>query len=513
MATITLQNYFRLYEKLGGMTGTAKTEEKEFVEIYNLHVVEIPTNVDVARKDEQDLVFKTKEGKFAAVARDIKERSDTGQPVLVGTIAVETSEYLSQLLTRQGVTHNVLNAKEHAREAEIIKDAGRVGAVTIATNMAGRGVDIKIDERVRELGGLYVLGTERHESRRIDNQLRGRSGRQGDPGETRFYLSGEDDLVRLFAGDRIKGIMERFKIPDDQPMEAKILSRQIEGAQKKVEEQNFVMRKNVLKYDDVMNRHRGRIYEQRRQVLEGEDMSEQVRSWIDEIVEETVRGFTLEEYSEEWDLEALTNAMAQLYGTEITAQELREDLSELTRESLIEEFQADARDEYKAKEEEFSPELMRELERFVILQVVDVRWREHLENMDYLREGVHLRSMAQKDPLVEYTAEGERMFTDLGRAIRGEVVLHIFHAELAPEEAQQLVQEQTTNGTMRYEHDTTTGSEAIAQAGGGEAVMAGVPSAGGVLQQAMQASPHEKLGRNDPCWCGSGKKFKKCHGA
>jgi preprotein translocase subunit SecA len=273
------------------------------------------------------------------------------------------------------------------------------------------------------------------------------------------------------------------------------------------------MRKNVLKYDDVMNRHRGRIYEQRRQVLEGEDMSEQVRSWIDEIVEETVRGFKLEEYSEEWDLEALTNAMAQLYGTEITAQELREDLSELTRESLIEEFQADARDEYTAKEEEFSPELMRELERFVILQVVDVRWREHLENMDYLREGVHLRSMAQKDPLVEYTAEGERMFTDLGRAIRGEVVLHIFHAELAPEEAQQLVQEQTTNGTMRYEHDTATGAEAIAQAGGGEAVMAGVPSAGGVLQQAVQASPHEKLGRNDPCWCGSGKKFKKCHGA
>jgi len=517
MATITLQNYFRLYDKLGGMTGTAKTEEKEFVEIYNLHVVEIPTNVSVARKDEQDLVFKTKEGKFAAVARDIKERSETGQPVLVGTIAVETSEYLSQLLTRQGVQHNVLNAKEHAREAEIIKDAGQVGAVTIATNMAGRGVDIKIDERVRELGGLYVLGTERHESRRIDNQLRGRSGRQGDPGETRFYLSGEDDLVRLFAGDRIKGIMERFKIPDDQPMEAKILSRQIEGAQKKVEEQNFVMRKNVLKYDDVMNRHRGRIYEQRRQVLDGEDMSDQVKSWIDEIVEDTVLTFTQEEYSEEWDLEALTNAMAQLYKTEITAQELREDLAEVSRESLVDEFKADARDEYTAKEEEFGSELMRELERFVILQVVDVRWREHLENMDYLREGVHLRSMAQKDPLVEYTAEGERMFTDLGRAIRGEVVLHIFHAELAPEEAQQLVQEQsqTANGNVRYEHETATGAEAIAQAGAGEAVMAGVPSAGGVLQQAMQAqaSPHEKLGRNEPCWCGSGKKFKKCHGA
>src|SRR5438093_6588062 len=342
MATITLQNYFRLYEKLAGMTGTAKTEEKEFVEIYNLHVVEIPTNVDVARANEKEQFVKTKEGKFAAVIRDIKERSEKGQPVLVGTIAVETSEYLSQLLTRQGVPHNVLNAKEHAREAEIIKDAGQRGAVTIATNMAGRGVDIKIDDEVRALGGLYVLGTERHESRRIDNQLRGRSGRQGDPGETRFYLSGEDDLVRLFAGDRIKAIMERFKLPDDQPMEAKILSRQIEGAQKKVEEQNFVMRKNVLKYDDVMNRHRMRIYEQRRQVLEGADMSEQVKLWIDEMIEETVRTFTAEGYAEEWDLEALTNAMAQLYGTEISAQELREDLSDLSRESLIEEFQADA---------------------------------------------------------------------------------------------------------------------------------------------------------------------------
>jgi preprotein translocase subunit SecA len=518
MATITLQNYFRLYEKLGGMTGTAKTEEKEFVEIYNLHVVEIPTNVPVARKDEQDLVFKTKEGKFAAVARDIKERSDTGQPVLVGTIAVETSEYLSQLLTRQGVTHNVLNAKEHAREAEIIKDAGQVGAVTIATNMAGRGVDIKIDDRVRELGGLYVLGTERHESRRIDNQLRGRSGRQGDPGETRFYLSGEDDLVRLFAGDRIKGIMERFKIPDDQPMEAKILSRQIEGAQKKVEEQNFVMRKNVLKYDDVMNRHRGRIYEQRRQVLDGEDMSDQVRSWIDEIVEETVLQFTQEQYPEDWDIEALVNAMDSLYtqpkDEPITAQELREDLSDITRESLIEDFQEEARDVYAAKEEEFSADLMRELERFVILQVVDVRWREHLENMDYLREGVHLRSMAQKDPLVEYTAEGERMFTELGRIIRSEVVLHLFHAEIAPEQAeQQLQQTQTSNGNIHYEHETAAGADAIAAAGGGEAVAAGIPSSAGVVAQTVRASEHEKLGRNDPCWCGSGKKFKKCHGA
>jgi preprotein translocase subunit SecA len=514
LGTITLQNYFRLYEKLAGMTGTAKTEEKEFVEIYDLSVVEIPTNVPVARADENDLIFKSKEGKFTAVVNDIEERVEKGQPVLVGTIAVETSEYLSQLLTRKGIKHNVLNAKEHAREAEIIKDAGQRSAVTIATNMAGRGVDIKLGEGVSDVGGLYVLGTERHESRRIDNQLRGRAGRQGDPGETRFYLSGEDDLVRLFAGDRISGIMDRFKIPEDQPMEAKILSRQIEGAQKKVEEQNFVQRKNVLKYDDVLNRHRQRIYEQRRQVLEGEDLSEQVRLWIDEVIEDTVNVFTEAEYAQEWDLEALTNAMAALYQTEITATELREDLGELSRDALTEEFQTDARDEYAAKEEEFGSDLMRELERYVVLQVVDVRWREHLENMEALREGVHLRQMAQKDPLVEYTQEGERMFSDLGRAIRSEVVLHLFHAELAPEQAQQqLAQSQTASGNVHYEHETAAGAEVIDAALGGGGGAPGGAVAAPVAAQAVHASGHEKLGRNDPCWCGSGKKFKKCHGA
>src|SRR6266498_908097 len=336
LATITLQNYFRLYEKLAGMTGTAKTEEKEFVEIYDLSVIEIPTNVPVERDDKNDLIFKTKDGKFEAVIRDIVERHEQGQPVLVGTIAVETSEYLSQLLTRKGIPHNVLNAKQHEREAEIIKDAGQQKAVTIATNMAGRGVDIKLAEGVLERGGLYVLGTERHEARRIDNQLRGRSGRQGDPGESRFYLSGQDDLVRLFAGDRIKNIMNRFKIPDDQPMEAKILSNQIEGAQKKVEEQNFVARKNVLKYDNVMNKQREVIYEQRRAVLEGQDMSEQVKEWIDEVVDRTVQEFTQEEYSEEWDLEGLVKQMATLYDTEITVDELREDLGEVSRDSLAE---------------------------------------------------------------------------------------------------------------------------------------------------------------------------------
>ena len=524
LATITLQNYFRLYEKLAGMTGTAKTEEKEFVEIYNLHVVEIPTNVAVARDDKNDLIFKSTEGKFQAVISDIKERHQKGQPVLVGTIAVETSEYLSELLTRQGIPHNVLNAKEHAREAEIIKDAGQRHAVTIATNMAGRGVDIKLGEGVVDRGGLYVLATERHEARRIDNQLRGRSGRQGDPGESRFYLSGQDDLVRLFAGDRIFNIMERFKLPDDQPMEAKILSNQIEGAQKKVEEQNFVARKNVLKYDDVMNVQRQKIYEQRREVLEGNDMSEQVRQWIDEVVEATVDQFTQEEYAEEWDLEALVKAMATLYETEVTVDELKEDLGQVSRDSLLDEFREDAGDAYEAKEEDLGSELMRELERFVILQVVDQRWREHLDAMDYLREGVHLRAMAQKDPLVEYQHEGHLMFIELGAAIHEEVVLTLFHAQLAPEEADELQRAQeaagVNGGGLQYEHQSLAGAEAIAAAGGGGAGTATATlamSGGGTTSTAaprpIVKSERENIGRNEPCWCGSGKKFKKCHGA
>ena len=516
LATITLQNYFRLYEKLAGMTGTAKTEEKEFVEIYNLDVVEIPTNVDVARADENDLVFKTKEGKFAAVARDIEERSQAGQPVLVGTIAVETSEYLSQLLTRKGIKHTVLNAKEHAREAEIIKDAGQRSAVTIATNMAGRGVDIKLGDGVVDAGGLYVLGTERHESRRIDNQLRGRSGRQGDPGETRFYLSGEDDLVRLFAGDRIKSVMERFKIPDDQPMEQKILSRQIEGAQKKVEEQNFVIRKNTLKYDDVLNRHRQRIYEQRRQVLDGEDLSEQVKLWIEEVVEDTVNVFTAEESELEWDLEALTQAMSQLYQTEITAKELREDLGQISRDALIEEFQTDARDEYEAKEEEFGPELMRELERYIVLQVVDMRWREHLENMEVLREGVHLRADGAEGPARRVHGRGRadvhRARADHPQRGRAPPLPRRDRAGAGRAAAPAVTDRRTgTSSTSTRPRPAPRRSRA---AGGGEAAAAGVPSSAGVVtQQPVRASEHEKLGRNDPCWCGSGKKFKKCHGA
>jgi preprotein translocase subunit SecA len=510
LATITLQNYFRLYEKLAGMTGTAKTEEKEFTEIYNLHVVEIPTNETVARDDKNDLIFRTKQAKFNAALDDIAERHAKGQPVLVGTIDVETSEYFSEMFKRRGITHNVLNAKQHDREAEIIKDAGQLGAVTISTNMAGRGVDIKLGEGVIELGGLYVVGTERHEARRIDNQLRGRSGRQGDPGESRFYLSGEDQLVRLFAGDRIKNIMSRFKVPDDQPMEAKVLSKQIENAQKKVEEQNFVMRKNVLKYDDVMNKQRSVIYQQRRQVLEGQDLSQEVKEWIDEMIDYTVELFSTDS-GEGWDLDQLCQAMTTLYGSDVTADELREDYANrLDREALVVDFREDAQEAYSEKEQQLGEELMRELERFVILQVVDSRWREHLESMDYLREGVHLRSMAQKDPLVEYTAEGHKMFEELSQAIRQEVVFTLFHAELAPEEAAELSLngQDGGNGSLSYEHESLAGADAIAAATAGEVVGASAPR-----QQQRHVSEQDKVGRNDPCWCGSGKKYKKCHGA
>ncbi len=511
LATITLQNYFRLYEKLAGMTGTAKTEEKEFVEIYNLHVVEIPTNVPVVRADENDYIFKTKDAKFAAVGDDIKERHEEGQPVLVGTIAVETSEFLSELLKRRGVPHNVLNAKEHERESEIIKDAGQPGAVTIATNMAGRGVDIKLGEGVVDAGGLYVLATERHESRRIDNQLRGRSGRQGDPGETRFYLSAQDDLVRLFAGDRIHGIMERFKLPEDQPMEAGILSRQIENAQKKVEEQNFVARKNVLKYDDVMNTQRQVIYEQRRRVLDGEDLSEDVRDWVREVVEANVANATDSEFPEEWDLDALVQQMQALYGTDMTAEELREEV-ELDRDALIEEFVDDALETYEEKEQEYGAELMREIERYVILQVVDSRWRSHLDSMDYLRDGIHLRAMAQKDPLVEYRAEGHAMFEELGGTIREEVVLTLFHAQIEVNQPQQLEPERG-DGNLSYQHETSAGAEVIAASAGGAGAAATATAVAAPVQQGQIVNEHKDVGRNDPCWCGSGKKFKKCHGA
>ncbi|MFL5955661.1 MAG: SEC-C metal-binding domain-containing protein, partial [Gaiellaceae bacterium] len=375
-----------------------------------------------------------------------------------------------------------------------------------------------------EAGGLYVLGTERHEARRIDNQLRGRSGRQGDPGETRFYLSGRDDLVRLFAGDRIHGIMERFKLPDDQPMEAGILSRQIENAQKKVEEQNFVARKNVLKYDDVMNVQRREIYEQRNRVLHGEDLSELVKeSWIPEVLSNVVAEYTQDPLTEEWDLNALVAAMENVYGTGVTAEELRG----LDREAVVQEFVDDALDAYAEREKELDAiqeGLMRDLERFIVLQTVDIRWREHLEAMDYLREGIHLRGMAQKDPLVEYRNEGSIMFEELIGAIHEEVVTLLYHAEVTPEDgtAGQLQQGPSPNGggngSVSYEHQSLAGAEAILAAGGTSTAAAAGFAGGGSVTTPMAQRPkvnseQESIGRNDPCWCGSGKKYKKCHGA
>jgi preprotein translocase subunit SecA len=531
LATITLQNYFRLYEKLSGMTGTAKTEEKEFQEIYDLSVVEIPTNVPVARNDENDYIYKTKEAKYDAVVADIKERHEIGQPVLVGTISVEVSEHLAQLLERQGIPHNVLNAKQHEREAQIIIDAGEPGTVTIATNMAGRGVDIKLGEGVVDVGGLYVLGTERHESRRIDNQLRGRSGRQGDPGESRFYLSAQDDLVRLFAGDRIYNIIERFKLPDDQPMEASILSKQIENAQKKVEEQNFVSRKNVLKYDDVMNVQRMVVYEQRRRVLEGADLSAEIGGWMDQLVARIVFDHTQSDYQEEWDLESLFAEMQALYETEISPDEI--DAASMSREELIEEFQDDAADAYEKKVEDYGAELMREVERYLVLQVVDLRWREHLESMEYMRDGIHLRAMAQKDPLSEYRSEGHGMFEELTATIQEEIVRYLLRIQIDRPEQADLEPAAAApngggNGELTYEHESVAGADAIRAAGAGAG--SGAPAGAGALRAGATAggaggaattvstgqrvaSEFDRVGRNDPCPCGSGKKYKKCHGA
>jgi preprotein translocase subunit SecA len=385
--------------------------------------------------------------------------------------------------------------------------------------MAGRGVDIKIDDTVRDLGGLYVLGTERHEARRIDNQLRGRSGRQGDPGETRFYLSGHDDLVRLFAGDRIHSIMERFKLPDDQPMEAGILSRQIENAQKKVEEQNFVARKNVLKYDDVMNVQRQVIYAERNRVLHGENIDEQIKEeWIPEVIANVVAQFATVDEPENWDLGALVQAMDGVYGTGVAADELRG----LDREAIIQEFVDDALDAYVEREKEIDriqEGLMRDLERFIVLQTVDVRWREHLEAMDYLREGIHLRGMAQKDPLVEYRNEGAIMFDELIAAIHEEVVTLLYHAEVEANEGAELQQAANGNGngTLQYEHQSLAGADAILAAGGTSTATAAVAGGGAVATPVAQKpkvnSEIENIGRNDPCWCGSGKKYKKCHGA
>jgi preprotein translocase subunit SecA len=478
LATVTLQNFFRLYVKLSGMTGTAMTEAAEFNQIYNLGVVPIPTNRDMIRLDNTDLVYRTEQAKYNAVLEDITERHAHGQPILVGTTSVEKSETLSRLLKQNGVPHEVLNAKHHEREAAIVAQAGRRGAVVVATNMAGRGTDIILGgnpefmaaaaleqrgmspvedpeayeiawheeierqkgavraehEEVTSLGGLYVLATERHESRRIDNQLRGRSGRQGDPGETQFYLSLEDDLMRLFKSDMVDSFLRRFNVPDDVPIEAKMVTNAIRSAQSQVEAQNFEIRKDVLKYDDVLNRQRLVIYDERRRVIEGEDIEEQVRTFITDTVTEYVQAATADGYPESWDLDQLWTALKQLYPVRVTVDELEDrsggSRTGLSSEFLVTELVDDAQEAYDHREEALGDEVTRELERRVILSVLDRKWREHLYEMDYLRDGIGLRAMAQRDPLIEYQREGFELFTAMMDAIKEETVGYLFNVEV-----------------------------------------------------------------------------------
>jgi preprotein translocase subunit SecA len=567
LATVTLQNYFRMYSKLAGMTGTALTEATEFMKIYKLPVVQIPTNRPMVRNDRNDQVYKTRDGKWTALLNAIKERHAIGQPILVGTISVEVSEMLSRRLDKLGIPHAVLNAKpEHAaREGEVVAEAGRPGAVTIATNMAGRGVDIKLggnaehqtemelrnlglkpgdpdyDERyaeifpkieeriasdhdkVLEAGGLFICGTERHESRRIDNQLRGRAGRQGDPGESRFFLSAEDDLVRLFAGDRIYKILDRLGTTDEdgneEPIEAGMLSKQIEKAQKKVEEQNFLIRKRVLEYDDVMNEQRRVVYQYRDEVLEGRDMGPVARENLADVIRRVVDDYTVSEFVEDWDVDGLFTALAGIFPGGM-AHDRIDQVNE--REELVEVLTADALKLYDLREAELGEELMRALERYLLLQIIDNKWREHLYDMDYLREGIHLRGFAQIDPLVAYKNEAFDLFTDLMNTIWADFSRMIFHVEVEVEGADQTVPQMPMGGggaaTMTYSGGVGTQhpsalSEASAQ-GGAPAGYDGVveEDATPTVQQ-RRVDEHELLGRNDPCWCGSGRKYKKCHGA
>jgi preprotein translocase subunit SecA len=580
LATITLQNYFRLYGKLSGMTGTALTEATEFMKIYEMPVVEVPTNQPMVRLDKNDQIFKTKDGKWQAVIDEIVERHEKGQPVLVGTVSVEVSEMISGALKRDGIKHAVLNAKpENAeREGELISQAGRKGAVMIATNMAGRGVDIKLGgdpehlaiaalkregithgdegyegaleaktaelkpecqaeaEEVRDLGGLFICGTERHESRRIDNQLRGRAGRQGDPGESRFYLSAEDDVIRLFAGDRIFKILDRLGPVDDDgtevPLEAKMLTKTVENAQKKVEEQNYLIRKRVLEYDDVMNEQRRVVYRYRREILEGRDISETGRDEMEGVIERLVEEYTAGDLLEDWALDELETQLRQIWPVGIDVAKMAPE--SIDREKLKDDLDEDAMNAYDEREEKLGEELMRHLERSILLQVIDNRWREHLFDMDYLREGIHLRGFAQIDPLVAYKNEGFTMFQELMHSIWEEFSKLVFNAEIQYTEPQGggFQGGGFEAGTDRRALDYSGGTleaqpsalEQVAMAAGaGTATAAGAvdmaaseaigPNGNGDVVETVVKDEHDKLGRNDPCWCGSGKKYKKCHGS
>jgi preprotein translocase subunit SecA len=472
-----------MYEKLAGMTGTAKTEEEEFRNIYNMNVVVIPTNKPVIREDRPDLIFKTMEGKFRAVVEDIAERHAKGQPVLVGTVAIETSEYLSKLLTKRGIKHNVLNAKNHEREAEIIAQAGQKGAVTIATNMAGRGTDIKLGEGVKELGGLAVIGTERHESRRIDNQLRGRSGRQGDPGVSQFYLSLEDELMRRFGSDNMRAMMDRLGMDDSQPIQSKMVTKAVESAQKRVEGNNFDARKQLLQYDDVLRQQREVIYRQRYEVLDSDNLREIVEKMILSVIERIVESHTpKEELPEDWNLKGIIDYVdANLLNEgDVTI----DDIKGKEPEEIVELIFEKVKQRYDEKEQELSPEQMREFEKVIVLRAVDSKWMDHIDRMEQLRQGIHLRAYGQIDPLREYQMEGYAMFENMIASIEEEVAKYIMKAQIR-------------NNLERQE---------VAK---GQAVH---PKEGGEKVKRKPVKKAIDIGRNDPCICGSGKKYKNCCG-
>lgn len=556
LATITLQNFFRLYDKLAGMTGTAMTEAAEFNQIYKLGVVPIPTNKSAQRIDAVDLVYRTEDAKFKAVIADIAERHRNGQPILVGTASVEKSELLAQYLTRAGIAHNVLNAKQHEREASIIAEAGRKGAVTVATNMAGRGTDIMLGgnpefraqkaladrgldpvenpteyeaawpaaikaaqeavatehEEVISCGGLYVLGTERHESRRIDNQLRGRSGRQGDPGETRFYLSLQDDLMRLFKGEIVNNFLTRFNVPDDVPIEAKMVTNAIKSAQTQVEAQNFEIRKNVLKYDEVMNRQRLVIYSERNRILDGEDVAEHIQNFMHDTIDAYVQAATAEGYPEDWDYDTLWTALKTLYPITLTLEDVIKEAGgekdDISADFLSELLHNDIDKAYRARETSLTPTVMRELERRVILTVLDRKWREHLYEMDYLQDGIGLRAMAQKDPLVEYQREGYDLFMAMMDAIKEESVGFLFNVEVKVSTQKDFDGDGKVD-EVQVEAKGLDVNQAPTQ------LSYSAPSETGEVKASVArttSSEFENVGRNDECPCGSGKKFKKCHG-
>ena len=604
LATITLQNYFRLYDKLSGMTGTAQTEAGEFNKVYNVGVVPIPTHREMVRKDQTDVIYKTEAAKFEAVVEDIVERHESGQPVLVGTVSVDNSELLSTMLRKQGIPHEVLNAKNHAREAEIVAQAGRKGAVTVATNMAGRGTDILLGgnpeflaaaelrrrgideadeekfaaewdkalakweaeckaegEEVREAGGMYVLGTERHESRRIDDQLRGRAGRQGDPGESRFYLSLRDDLMRKFNAGAVEALMNQLRMPDNMPIENKMVTRMIRNAQSQIEGQNAETRKNVLKYDDVLNKQREVIYNERAMVLDGEDVSEQISNMFDDVVEAYVAGATEDGYAEDWDLDELWKALKALYPIGVTIKEVEKAAKgrdRLEPHHLTEEIRKDVDRAYAAREEEIGAEVMRNLEREVLLQVIDTKWREHLYEMDYLKEGINLRAYAQRDPVIEYQREGFDMFSVMLDGIKEDTVRYLFSLNVEVKEAEadnaqapatgkgrrpspssSAMTTVTARGPMpnqpeqlQYSSPTidgAAGSGSVQVEEAPEALRSGKKGGGAgstskktgpssrAASGSKQPAPGQRVGttpgRNEDCPCGSGKKYKRCHGA